>query len=399
MLALLVLFLLLPFISMFNLSNFGPLDLVILQTTSFCNLDCDYCYLPDRHLKNQFSLDLIEPVFRRIFESPFVGVCFTVCWHAGEPLAVPISFYETALAQIEELDKTLNKTGCEIGQSVQTNATLITPAWCDLFKRYNLQVGVSIDGPDFIHDAHRKTRTGLGTHHSTMRGIRHLQEQDVPFNIITVITEDSLDYADEMFAFFMDHGLTDVGFNIEELEGVNQSSSLANAEARKRYKAFIQRFWDLTTQSGGAFKLREFERICSLIYNGDRIPRSGLTTPFVILNVDHQGNFSTFDPELLAINTAEYGDFILGNVLTDSLESVCQSEKFQRIYGDITAGVELCQQTCQYYGICGGGSASNKYWENGTFRSSQTMACQYYEQMMTDLVVERLEETLGLTHV
>ena len=183
------------------------------------------------------------------------------------------------------------------------------------------------------------------------------------------------------------------------LEGVHQSSSLANTDAKRRYKAFIRRFWDLTAQSGGEFKLREFERICNLIYNGDRIPRHGLTTPFVILNVDHQGNFSTFDPELLAIKTAEYGDFILGNLLTDSLESVCQSEKFQRIYADITAGVELCQQTCQYYGICGGGSASNKYWENKTFRSSQTMACQYYEQMVTDLVVERLEESLGLTHV
>ncbi len=55
-----------------ELATFGPIDLVIIQATSFCNLDCDYCYLPDRQLKNRLSLDLIEPIFKNIFASPFL---------------------------------------------------------------------------------------------------------------------------------------------------------------------------------------------------------------------------------------------------------------------------------------------------------------------------------------
>ena len=47
----------------FNVEDFGPLNLVVIQPNSFCNLDCDYCYLPDRHLHNRLSLDLIEPIF------------------------------------------------------------------------------------------------------------------------------------------------------------------------------------------------------------------------------------------------------------------------------------------------------------------------------------------------
>ncbi|NES85773.1 MAG: hypothetical protein F6K10_32715 [Moorea sp. SIO2B7] len=76
------------------------------------------------------------------------------------------------------------------------------------------------------------------------------------------------------------------------------------------------------------------------------------------------------------MKTELYGDFILGNILPDTFESVCYTEKFQRIYEDINAGFELCRHTCEYFGLCGGGAANNKYWEHGTFRSSETMSCR-----------------------
>ena len=379
-----------------ELATFGPIDLVIIQATSFCNLDCDYCYLPDRQLKNRLSLDLIEPIFKNIFASPFLKNNFTVCWHAGEPLAVPISFYDSALTKINEIDRELNVRKYQVRQSIQTNGTLINQAWCDLFKKYNIDIGISLDGPAFIHDAHRKTRKGIGTHASTMRGISYLQKNNIDVHVIAVITQESLDYPDKIFNFFMENGITDVGFNMEEIEGVNQSSSLDKSGTEERYRDFMKRFWQLTVQAEGAFKLREFEHICTLIYTGERVKRRGLLTPFVMINIDSNGNFSTFDPELLAVKTDLYGDFILGNVLHDTFESVCHTEKFQRIYQDINAGVELCRNTCQYFGLCGGGSGSNKYWENGTFSSAETMACKYYEKIVADIVIKELETVLGL---
>ena len=371
-------------------STFGPISLVVIQGTSFCNLDCDYCYLPNRHLKNQLSLDIIEPIFKNIFSSPFVGNGFTVCWHAGEPLTLPIDFYDTAIKSINQV----NHNEYQVRQSVQTNGTLINQAWCDLFKNYHIDVGVSLDGPAFIHDAHRKTRKATGTHAGTMRGISFLQKNNINFYVIAVISEQCLDYPDEIFNFFLENNITDVGFNIEEIEGVNQTSSLNNSKVEAKYRDFIRRFWELTVKSNGVFKLREFERICSFIYTGQRITKSGLLTPFVMLNIDNQGNFSTFDPELLSVKTNVYGDFILGNLLEESLESVCYTEKFQKIYQDINAGVQLCADTCQYFGICGGGSGSNKFWENGTFRSAETMACRYYEQIIAEIILEHWENSL-----
>ncbi|MEG3437563.1 cyclophane-forming radical SAM/SPASM peptide maturase GrrM/OscB [Pannus brasiliensis CCIBt3594] len=380
----------------FDRSEFGPIGLVVIQPTSFCNLDCDYCYLPDRQVKNTLSLDLIEPIFQRIFTSCFLGDDFTICWHAGEPLAVPVSFYESAFSKIEALSDRYNTNNYYFRHSVQTNATYINDAWCELFKKHSVHVGVSIDGPEFLHDAHRKTRKGLGSHAATMRGISFLQKHDIEVQAIAVLTEDSLDYPDEIFNFFWENGITDVGFNLEETEGVHAGSSLDKVGIEERYRAFMARFWELVTAKEGRFKLREFEVICSLIYADDRMENTDMNRPFVIVNIDYQGNFSTFDPELLSVKTETYGDFIFGNVLSGSFEEACDTEKFRRVYEDMSAGVVACRETCEYFGVCGGGAGSNKYWENGTFRSTDTKACLYRIKCVTDLVLDRLENLLEL---
>ena len=140
------------------------------------------------------SLDLIEPIFKQVFTSRFLKEHVTICWHAGEPLAVPISFYETAFAKIEQLAQAHCPSDIRFSHSFQTNGLLITQTLCDLFKRYPVHVGVSIDGPDFLHNVHRKTRTGLGSHAGALKGIELLRKNEIPMSAISVLTADSLEY-------------------------------------------------------------------------------------------------------------------------------------------------------------------------------------------------------------
>ncbi|HIK46692.1 MAG TPA: GRRM system radical SAM/SPASM domain protein [Leptolyngbyaceae cyanobacterium M65_K2018_010] len=377
-------------------AGFCPIYLVGIQPTSFCNLNCDYCYLPDRHLKHQMSLDLIEPIFKTLFSSSLLKANFSICWHAGEPLAAGLGFYQAAFAQIEQLAATHKPEGICFNHSLQTNGLLINQAWCDLFKQYPVHVGVSIDGPAFLHDAHRKTRTGLGSHAGALRGIKLLQDHAIPLSVICVLTADSLDYADEIFEFFEGHGIANVGFNMEETEGVHAQSSLQGEAVEARYRHFLQRFWDLVAEKNNTLKVREFEAICSLVYNNTRLTSTDMNHPFKIVSIDHKGNFSTFDPELLSMPSDHYGDFVLGNVADQTFEAACQTPKFQRLYREMQTGVELCQQSCDYFGLCGGAAGSNKYWENGTFASTETQACRYRIKAVTDVALAALERSLGL---
>ncbi|MDJ0662314.1 MAG: hypothetical protein QNJ42_22925 [Crocosphaera sp.] len=81
-----------------------------------------------------------------------------------------------------------------------------------------------------------------------------------------MISQDSLDYPDEIFNFFLENGITNVGFNMEEAEGVNQYSSLNQSGIEQRYQAFMERLWELNVQCQGALKIREFETICGIAY-------------------------------------------------------------------------------------------------------------------------------------
>jgi uncharacterized protein len=377
--------------------DLGPIQLVVIQPTPYCNLDCDYCYLPDRNSKARLSIELLESIFERIFRSNLAAENFTIVWHAGEPLAMPIDFYESAFKSIEQLNQDEFNSYYQITHAFQTNATLVSSEWCDLFRRHRIQVGVSLDGPAFLHDAHRKTRSGLGTHASAMRGIQQLRAKDLPFHVITVLTQDSLEHADEIFHFFVEHHLLRVGFNIEEKEGVNISSSFSSPGAEDGYQKFMQEFLRLTKESNLHFEIREFEHLKHFIYHGPPARMTGQFSPFNILTIDYKGNFSTFSPELLSMKSSIYGDFILGNVLTDSIRSSITHNKFKAIFNDIRTGIELCQRSCEYFSVCGGGAPANKYFENGSFSSTETMYCRCNIKILTDILLDDIEVSLGMS--
>jgi len=375
---------------------YGPVRLLVVQPTPYCNLDCDYCYLPDRGDRSQLSLEVLEAAVERVLDSPYFQGQFTLLWHAGEPLMAPIAFYDQASARLRQLLERRGLPASTIVQSLQTNATVINGAWCDCFERNDIHVGVSMDGPAFLHDAHRVTRTGLPTHGAVMRGIDWLVRRQIAFQVICVLTADALDHADGLFDFFLEHGITDVGFNMEETEGQNAVSSLKAPCAEQRYRAFLERFWQRCMEQPGRLGLREFDGIVSLACSNARMAQTDMNAPFAIVNVDARGNVSTFDPELLSVPTAEYGDFAFGHVLHDSLESIAATDKLQRVLQEIRSGVERCRRECDYFGLCGGGAGSNKYWEHRSFDCTETQACRYRIKLVADVVLQGMEADLQL---
>ncbi len=208
------------------------IETVVVQPTPFCNINCTYCYLPNRDVATVMAQDTVVTLFEKLFSSGWMQPQLTVIWHAGEPLVVPIAFYRTAFEAIERL----RPAAVELRHSIQTNGMLITSAWCDLFKQWNVGVGVSIDGPKHLHDAHRVTRAGRGTFDRSIEGVRTLRREKVPFHVISVLSPRALDDPAGMLDFYLAEGIEDVCFNVEESEGSHVSALFAAADVRARFQ-------------------------------------------------------------------------------------------------------------------------------------------------------------------
>jgi uncharacterized protein len=377
-----------------NITDASPADfrqiylgVLVLQPSPFCNINCDYCYLPHRTSTQRMEISTLEKIMEKISASGLVGPSFDLLWHAGEPLAVPISWYEKAF----EIIASYPVVGQKAQHNFQSNGTLLNQAWCDFIKTHPVDIGLSIDGPEFIHDSHRKTRSGAGTHAKAVAAAKLLQKNDIQFGVVAVISEQSLDYPDEIYDFFVDLGVRGVGFNIEEVEGINETSSLGQG-SDDRVRQFLQRVFDRNYADGFPLQIREFDNAFEAVQmpdNNRTIDGKHYnleTEALAMINIDYAGNFSSFSPELLGQPTEKYGSFTFGNLLRDGLFDATQNPYFQKVVADIDAGNRKCAATCPYWENCGGASPSNKYYENGSFDSTETHHCRSMIQMPIDIV-------------
>jgi uncharacterized protein len=366
--------------------------MVVVQPTAFCNINCTYCYLPDRNNKHVIAQSTVTRLFGEIFASGWSCPEITVVWHAGEPLAVPVAFYRDAFAAIEQM----RPQSVIVKHSFQTNGMLIDAEWCRLFLEGNVGVGVSIDGPRELHDRHRKTRSGKGTFDKTLAGIRCLRANGVPFHVISVLSRDSLSMADELLDFYLSEGIDQICFNLEESEGDHVSDLFAPTREgpplRARYAAFLRRFWHRARASGQVKFVREIDLALPRVFRPDGSPTRNIQTePLAMLNVDSHGNVSSFSPELLGLKNKDYGDFLLGNINRQSLAEIHRTCIGSALHRDIQAGVRACSAACDYFSVCGGGAPGNKLFENGSFASTTTSYCTLTQMVPTDLILEAYE--------
>ena len=365
------------------------IELLVIQPTPFCNIDCRYCYLPERNSKAVVAPETLVNLFSQVFASGWLRDCLSVVWHAGEPLVLPVAFYRDVFRMIDRA----KPDGLTVAHSFQTNGTLIDDAWCDFFAEERVNVGVSIDGPKHLHDRNRLTRSGRGTFDKAIRGIRQLRRREIPFHVISVLTTASMSVPRELFEFYVEEGIERVCFNVEESEGDHISDSFADRDVETAYYRFLGEFWRLSAAMPGKIPfIREIEHALQQVIRPKDAPfNNQLVEPFAITSMDWAGNISTFSPELLGLKNLRYGDFLLGNINRDALVDMLQRENFTRMLEDIEAGVAMCRERCQYFSVCGGGEPVNKLAENGTFASTETTYCRLTKMRATDLVLDALE--------
>lgn len=194
-----------------NYTAFSRPIYVMLKTVgAHCNLACKYCYYLEKEAlvseKGFMSDKLLERFTQEYIEMQSTPqVLFT--WHGGEPLLLPMSYYEKALGFQRKY-----AGGRQIDNVLQTNGTLLTDEWCDFLKRNHFLVGISIDGTQEMHDHYRMNRQGQPTWEKVMRGIQLLKKHGVEWNGMATVNAYNVKKPLEFYHFFKEIGCQYIQF-------------------------------------------------------------------------------------------------------------------------------------------------------------------------------------------
>ena len=127
---------------------------------------------------------------------------YIFCWQGGEPTLMGDQFFR----KVMKLQIKYGRKGARVMNALQTNATLITETFAKFLSKSKFLVGVSLDGPQSIHDRYRKYKKKHGSHADTVRGIRNLVKYEADFNILTLVSNANVQKGKEIYTYFRDMG-------------------------------------------------------------------------------------------------------------------------------------------------------------------------------------------------
>jgi uncharacterized protein len=369
--------------------------LIVLQPTPYCNIRCTYCYLGNRDDRRLMSDAVIEAIREKIFATLAPDAAPTVVWHAGEPTAAPISWYERAYERLRDV------TPAATSFAMQSNGIAIDENWIELFRRTNTSVSLSIDGPQRFHDMRRRTRNDRPTWHLAVGALQRLQKAGFEPNVICVLHPDGLTRADAYYEFCRDHSITQISFSIDEFEGANRASSFSGRDYKQDVTDFLVAVLERAYAEGYPLHVREVERIATVL-TGRAASHNEQIEPWDTIVVAADGSVSTFSPELMEVSAPEYRNFVFGNILEGSLEEFDAAPPLRRTAQAIVSGVDACRSSCSYFAVCGGGAPVNKMSENGRLDSAETVFCRLSVQTAADalavFIKRRGERPHGAAH-
>ncbi|MGE0019498.1 MAG: anaerobic sulfatase maturase [Draconibacterium sp.] len=320
-----------------------------------CNLNCSYCYYHTDASINNSNLLISDDVFleeyiRQQIEATTDETVF-FSWHGGEPTVAGIEFYSKALDfQTKHLP-----TGKKLLNGIQTNGTLLNEYWCRFLSSAGFIVGISIDGPEHLHNCFRQSKNGSSTFESVINGFRLLQKHQIPTEILCVVSAGNENYPLEVYRFFKALGARFITF-LPLVERIGNSNSVSkrsvNAEA---YGHFMITVFDEWVQKNiGSVQVQLFEEALRSAFDNEHSLCIFKQNCGGVPVIESDGNFYSCDHFVNKEN-------LVGNICEQSVADLLDSEK-QLAFGRAKSATlpGYCKK-CEVLKMCNGECPKNRF--------------------------------------
>ena len=346
---------------------------------SICNLDCDYCYyLKKEHLYpkgESFRMpdDILEEyIVQHIDASPEPMIRFS--WHGGEPTVLGLDYFR----KIVELQRKHKSPDQQIINGMQTNGTLLDEDWCRFLAEEGFMVGLSLDGPQELHDKYRLTKDRKPTHEQTMRGYKLMQKHRVQTDILCVVNAHNVQHPVQVYQFFKQIKATYVTFlPMVEPDPVTESGVSQLTVPAEAWGAFLCTIFDgWRDQDIGQIKVQIFEEAARTAFEQEHSLCIFRPTCGDIPVVEHNGDFFSCD---------HYVDkeHCLGNIRETPLVELLECPA-QRAFGQAKLDTlpRYCQE-CEVRAMCNGECPKNRLLHTPDGEAGLNYLCEGYKRFFT----------------
>ena len=329
---------------------------------ALCNLNCEYCfYLKKEHIyshsnKNSFrmSKETLEAYVKNYIETQPEGLNEVIfAWQGGEPTLMDLSFFKEAI----KLQQKYKRLGQSIKNSLQTNGTLITEEMAKFYKDNNFLLGISVDGPENLHNKYRKDPKGNGSFIKVMSGIELLKKYKVEFNTLTVLQNDNSKHPKEIYEFLKSIDSTYLQFiPIVEKDG-NDTLSYRTVQPEQFGEFMISLFKLWVINDIGKIFIGHFDMLLGLYMGYPSSQCVHSKTCGTAIAMEHNGDLYSCDHFVNPENK-------IGNLLVDNMAEMINSEKQTKFGNDKFNSLPNKCLECRYLPLCYGACPKDRLKNN-----------------------------------
>jgi uncharacterized protein len=363
-------------------------SLLIKPAGPDCNLHCHYCfYLKKSELfpetrQHRMGLEILEETTRQVMMQGLPEVNFG--WQGGEPTLMGLDFFQQAVYFQQ-------KYGSRqlVSNGFQTNGILINKDWARFFRDYNFLVGLSLDGPEHIHDYYRRHLNGQGSWSKVVDSAKLLLDSDVATNALVVVNNYSVRFPEEIYEFLKCLGLTYMQF-IPCLEPdperpAQPASFSVPAESYGDFLLRLYQLWKADFKNGlPTTYIRNFEALLFAF--------AGLTPPDCTLHkecgdyvvVEHNGDVYSCDFYVQP-------EWKLGNIKEKRLVDMLNSA-IQRKFGQRKSLLPDECKKCKWLVYCRGGCPKERGYQPDPEKSYFCQAYKYFLQEASPFFQELIKK-------
>ena len=319
-----------------------------------CNLRCRYCY----YLGTRQVFSAAQPpamsdaLLRRYIEHHLLahpGEVVRFSWHGGEPTLLGLDFFE----RVVQLQGRLCPRGKTVANGIQTNGTLIDEAWAAFLARHHFTVGLSLDGPQPLHDRYRCGPGGEGSFARALAGYQQLRRHGVAVEALCVVNDENVMYPLQVYEFFREIDVRAVSFLplVERgAEGVGGASVEPEA-----FGAFLCTIFDRwLAQDIGRIAVQIFEEALRTAFGEEHALCLFRPTCGDIPTVEHNGDVFPCDHYVRK-------EYLLGNIAGTPLLEILRSPRVAAFGNDKRRTLPMACGTCQVLDMCAGECPRNRF--------------------------------------